>query len=160
MLRSRISKRCPSAKPLGRAELHRYELKWHKASKDGSSKCDVVEGGFEKIVYGVLYSIDSSQLNDLDRAEGRGYGYERKEVEVLHGESTSKAWVYYATSINPKLKPFDWYKAFVVAGAKEHNLPQAYISQLEAVEAVVDSNRARADESYATLNAVKEEALG
>lgn len=158
MLEAQISERCSSAKPLGVAELHGYELKWHKASKDDSGKCDVVQGNLESVIYGVLYSIDSSQLNDLDRAEGRGNGYERKELEVIQSGSQIKAWVYCATSINAKLKPYDWYKAFVVAGAKGHNLPQSYIEGLEAIEAIPDSNTARASEKFAKLNLKQEKA--
>ena len=155
MLSSRISdpERCPSARPLGVAILHGHELKWHKVSrKDGSGKCDIVEGGKDSLVYGVLYDIDEAQRNNLDRAEGCGHGYDRKEVEVVHGESRVKACVYYATAIDAKLKPYDWYKALVIAGAKEHNLPQAYISQLESVKAVTDTDVSRAASNYALLN--------
>ena len=32
-----------SATALGVAELHGYELRWHKRSQDGSGKCDVMK---------------------------------------------------------------------------------------------------------------------
>jgi hypothetical protein len=51
--------------------------------------------------------------------------------------------LYAATKTDSSLKPYTWYKAFVVAGAKEHKLPSDYIKQLEAVEAIQDPDRER-----------------
>ena len=34
---------------------------------------------------------------------------------------------------DPSLTPYDWYKAFVLAGAREHGLPQDYVAALDAV---------------------------
>ena len=41
---------------------------------------------------------------------------------------------------NVPLKPYTWYKTLVVAGAREHCLPVAYVAQLEAAESFDDSN--------------------
>ena len=141
ILSSRIQERCPSARALGVAELHGHELKWHKRSKDGSGKCDVVQTKDEsRIVYGVLYEIAESEKSALDKAEGLGNGYEEKKVQVVFEGKPRTATLYAATNTESSLKPYTWYKAFVVAGAKEHNLPSEYIRQLEAVEATQDSD--------------------
>lgn len=138
---SRIQERCPSARALGVAELHGHELKWHKRSKDGSGKCDVVQTKDEsRIVYGVLYEIAESEKSALDKAEGLGNGYEEKKVQVVFEGKPRTATLYAATNTESSLKPYTWYKAFVVAGAKEHKLPSEYIRQLEAVEATQDSD--------------------
>lgn len=49
-----------------------------KASKDGSGKadCERTEGDGD-VVYGGLFRISLSELGELDKAEGRGAGYER-----------------------------------------------------------------------------------
>ena len=39
---ARLRGRCPSARAIGIAELRGHELRWHKRSKDGSGKCDIV----------------------------------------------------------------------------------------------------------------------
>ncbi|HXT40654.1 MAG TPA: gamma-glutamylcyclotransferase family protein [Candidatus Angelobacter sp.] len=146
MLCSRIQdqERCPSARALGVAELHGHELKWHKRSKDGSGKCDVVQAKDKKqIVYGVLFEIAASEKSELDTAEGRGNGYEEKQVQVVFGGAPRTVSLYAATKTDSSLKPYTWYKAFVVAGAKEHKLPSEYIRQLEAVEATQDPDRER-----------------
>ena len=36
-------------------------------------------------------------------------------------------------AIDDSLRPYTWYKDFVVDGAKEHDLPEAYIKKLESV---------------------------
>lgn len=144
MLSSRIQERCPSARVLGVAELHGHELKWHKRSKDGSGKCDVVHTKDEKqIVYGVLFKIAASEKSELDKAEGLGNGYEEKQVQVVFEGKPRTVTLYAATETDLSLKPYTWYKAFVVAGAKEHKLPKEYIRRLEAVEATQDPDRAR-----------------
>lgn len=144
MLTARIRERCPSAAALGMAELHGYELRWHKRSRHGSGKCDVVEtSGAPVVVYGVLYEIPIGEKPALDRAEGLGNGYEEKYVEVTFKEAPRVASIYYATDIDPSLKPYTWYKALVVAGAKEHNLPEKYIERLLATDAMEDPSRER-----------------
>ena len=152
MLSSRILERCGHATELGMAELRGYELKWHKHSKDGSGKCDVVQiRDVAKVVYGVLYKIPVDEKPALDAAEGLGNGYEAKDVEVMFKGATRMASLYYATKIHPSLKPYTWYKAFVVKGAEEHNLPGSYIEWLKATDAIEDPNRKRHSSNWQPL---------
>ena len=44
---------------------------------------------------------------------------------------------------DPSLRPYTWYKRFLVEGAREHSLPEDYIAELELIEAVTDSNEQR-----------------
>ena len=61
--------------------------------------------------------------------------------------------LYYATKIDRSAVPYDWYKAFALAGAKEHGLPPAYIAALEAAPPKVDLDANRAATSAALLRA-------
>lgn len=145
MLSARIKERCPSARPLGVAQLPGHELRWHKRSIDGSGKCDVVPAGVGHAVFGVVYEIDASERAALDQAEGLGHGYDQKDAAViLNGEAVTVS-IYVATKADPALKPYTWYKALVVAGAREHGLPTPYIAGLEAVEVSEDPNHTRHD---------------
>ena len=137
--------RCPSAKSLGVAELRGYELRWHKvSSKDGSAKADIIKTDVKGVsVFGVLYEISPEEKPALNRIEGLGNGYKEVDVVVLHNGTEATVTAYLATEIDEKLKPYTWYKALVVFGAKEHELPEAYIAQIEAVPAVEDADRAR-----------------
>lgn len=144
----RLRKRCPSATPLGVAKLNGHELRWHKMSRDGSGKCDIVQSASpDAHVFGVLYEIDYPEKEALDRAEGLGNGYKEIEIQVLHGDKQMVASAYQATEIDQSLAPYTWYRALVIAGAKEHGLAHDYIAGLAAVYAKEDSERERHNEN-------------
>ncbi len=153
MLSARLKERCSSARPLGVARLPGHELRWHKTSTDGSGKCDVVPGNVDHTVFGVVYEIDANQKAALDRAEGLGHGYEKKDATVILNGGAVTVSIYFATKTDPALKPHAWYKALVVAGAKEHGLPTPYIASLEAIEASEDPDRARHDRNMRMVSA-------
>ena len=139
----RLLHRVPSARKVDIGILEMHELKFHKVGKiDGSAKCDVYETGDpEHYVYGVLFLLSPKDMAELDRIEGLGYGYEQKDIQVvLHNGSNIKASTYYATSIEPTLKPFSWYKEHVLRGANENSLPKEYIQVIERIEAVEDAD--------------------
>lgn len=145
MSSQRLRQRTPSAQALGTAYLGAYRLMWHKAGQDGSGKCDIVStGDASDGVWGVLYAIAAHDKPRLDRAEGLGQGYDLKPVEVLAGAAPVRAWAYCATAIDALLRPFDWYLAYVRAGAAEHGLPPAYRQMIESVASVPDPDPQRA----------------
>jgi gamma-glutamylcyclotransferase len=86
MAGQRLMARIPSAKFVCIAELIKHVLKFHKPSnKDGSGKCDAAYSGNEDDrVYGAVFSIHESELAQLDKFEGKGYGYERITVTVFN----------------------------------------------------------------------------
>ena len=144
MLTVRLRERCPSATPVGIAELNGYKLRWHKRSRDGSGKCDIVPATSpEARVLGVLYRIAEYEKRDLDRAEGLGQGYSEINIEVLCDGKPIAAKAYQAADIDHSLRPFSWYRALVVAGAREHRIPEDYIALLEAVAAQEDPDHTR-----------------
>lgn len=156
MLSKRLQERCPSAQPKGIAELHGYELRWHKKSRDGSGKCEIVQTDEHGAsVFGVLFEIARSDKTALDRAEGLGAGYDEAQVQVLFDTDKYTATAYVATTTDPKLKPYTWYRALVVAGAEEHGLPADYVARLKAAPADHDQDRARHDRMMALIGEVR-----
>lgn len=152
MLTRRLLGRTPSARTVGVATLAGHELRWHKVSKDGSGKCDIVSAEANRVVHGVLYEIAISDKPALDKAEGLGWGYKQVQLEVLSEIGPLLALSYQATNIDHGTKPYDWYKALVVAGAQEHRLAADYVQALEAVAAVEDWNEQRAAENLQALS--------
>lgn len=138
-------KRVPSAKVIAVGSLNNHKLKFHKISKDGSSKCNIFETLVSTdVVYGVIYEIKESDKASLDHAEGLGLGYEEKLVKVSDINNQSiLATTYYATKIDEKLKPYHWYKNHVVRGAIENKLPSEYVSKIESVESERDPDQKR-----------------
>jgi len=155
MSTARLRKRMPSCKPLGNATLPGHALRFHKRSTDKSGKCNAFASGKDNSVIGVLFSFDPAERAKLDEAEGVGSGYEHAMVTVINDKGRRrKVLTYLATPdyIDDSLKPYDWYKDFVLAGGTEHGLPPEYIAEyIQSVEAIQDSNKTREKKQRATL---------
>lgn len=147
MKKSRMRKRIPEAEVIGPAWIDNKRLVCNKISKDGSGKANLANSPGHR-VWGVLYKIPQNALQKLDQIEG---GYDRRKLEVTRapGEKVEapgekvEAFVYVSTKTDDSLKPFDWYKSFIVEGAREHKLPDEYIQELEALPSMprCESNR-------------------
>lgn len=148
---ARLRVRTASARVLSVAVLERHRLEFHKAGQDGSAKCDAFETGdpADRVI-GVVFEIEEREKVELDRVEGLGRGYDEKWVTVttVAGDPVS-ALVYCATLIDATLKPFHWYKAHVLAGAREHGLPAGYVARILGIESIADSNPVRHDRELA-----------
>ena len=70
-----------------------------------------------------------------------------KTVQVSTDAGPVTAVMYYAIDKDPSLRPYHWYKALVIAGAREHGLPAGYRSRLELVVTVSDHKPTRAGTS-------------
>jgi hypothetical protein len=145
LLSARLRERTPSASAVGPARLDAHELRWHKAGKDGSGKCDIVEvADPSKYVLGVVYELLESEKPALDLAESLGVGYAQKTVLVEAGGRRTEALAYFALQVDPAAVPYDWYKNLVVAGAREHGLEPAYQAALLAAASKPDPDQERA----------------
>jgi hypothetical protein len=130
MFTPRLRFRVPGCSVVGRADLRGHALRWHKRSKDGSAKCNAMAGRPGDVVKGVLLAVPGSQLADLHKAEGRGYGYRDVLVKVRDAQNNEvEALTYLATAdyIDETRRPYTWYWDFVLSGAGEHALPKAYV---------------------------------
>lgn len=143
----RQPKRAPSARFVTTARLVGHSLRFHKRSDDGSAKADAfATDNATEFVWGVVFEIDDAEKSALDRAEGLGHGYSERRVELISqdGEQLS-ATMYFADAdaIVATHKPYSWYLRFVVDGARQHGLPEDYISRLVEQEVWEDQDRAR-----------------
>jgi gamma-glutamylcyclotransferase len=152
MLVARMRERAPLSKAVSVGQLVGFELCWNKRSRDGSGKCSVTETGHPKhVVWGVTYEMGASDKSSLDRAEGLGQGYGERAVNIHTQAGRLSALTYYATSIDPGIRPYDWYRDLVIAGAREHGLPEEYVRILEKVATVMDSDADRAATNHRLL---------
>lgn len=144
MFTAKMRRAAPSAQPRAIASLPGHVLRFDKHSQDdGSGKGNILATAKpEDVVWGVLFDIADQDRSDLDRSEG---GYTRIATEVLTAEGPLPAVTYIARPdrVDDTLKPYTWYKDFVVRGAQQHGLPDGYIEQLTAIEAVGDPDAAR-----------------
>jgi gamma-glutamylcyclotransferase len=126
--------------------LPAYRLVFNKLSRDKSGKANL-HNDPSAAVWGVLYSIPDDQLDVLDRGEGKGYRRQSVRLYAMRGTALD-AWAHIAVapSTDSTLRPYSWYKQFLVEGAKEHGLPVPYIEALETIAAVEDPDVTRDQE--------------
>ena len=155
----RLGERVPSARLLETARLAGHALRFHKRGRDGSAKCNALWTGVGRdVVLGALYRLPAAERARLDRFEGAGNGYDRHEVVVEGAAGPLAAFTYLAVSgaVDETLRPFDWYRDLVAAGARRQALPAAYVARVEAVMAIADPDEARALEHARLLACLAE----
>ena len=145
MSSARLLARTPGARSLGLHRLPRHQLRFHKAGKDGSGKCNAFYSGDPAhTVIGILYELDSAEKPILDRIEGVGWGYEISQLQVscpagvLHS-----CFTYRAIRTAENLLPYTWYLNHVLSGAQAAELPADYVAAIAATPATQDPDRER-----------------
>ena len=74
---ARLQQRTPEVRRLSSCVLPGHSLRFHKAGRDGSGKCDAfLTGNPRDRVMGALFELCPEQKPDLDRVEGLGRGYD------------------------------------------------------------------------------------
>jgi len=141
---ARLNERIPSARLFHTGLLQGHELRFHKVGRDGTGKCDLFyTGAVSDCVRGAIYKIDPVEKEILDGIEK---GYEVKNIDVVTAKGEKvRAFTYCAVWVDEKLKPYDWYRHHLVAGAKEHNFPEDYIERIKAIEVLEDNDLVRRD---------------
>jgi hypothetical protein len=83
----------------------------------------------------------------LDRAEGLGFGYKETDIPVSTQDGKTlnvRTYLAAPSAVENGLRPYTWYKAFVVGGAAEHRLPSAYVeTYIESVLAIAGPDKLR-----------------
>jgi hypothetical protein len=152
MLSRRIQAIAPSAVAIDVGFVQGRRFTFGKVSRDGSGKCDIeTTNNVNNRAYGVLWKINVKDKANLNDAEGLGIGYSEANVQVVTSTGTTVAATYVASYKEAVLRPYQWYKAFVLAGAVEHDLPAEYIEWLRTFEAQEDANCDRRAEKEALL---------
>ncbi len=150
----RFHQRVPSGIFETIATIRGFDLRFHVKDDDGSGKCNAIyTGNDEDFVMGVVYDIEATEKHLLDKAEDLGIEYKERETIAETKDGTVEVFLYTAISdvINDQTIPFDWYKNFVVYGAREHGLPADYIRMLEGIPVKYDPDVKRAEKNRSVL---------
>ncbi len=141
LLSRRLQERVPSAQAMTRGVLPGYQLQFNKLGLDGSGKATLYQTGESRDqVHGVIYTLAPRDKPNLDRAESLGVGYEQRRVTLDTPLGSLSAFTYYGILLAPNLQPFCWYKALILAGAQQHDLPASYQQFLNRVPVTCDPN--------------------
>ncbi|KAI9133167.1 gamma-glutamylcyclotransferase family protein [Acaryochloris sp. CCMEE 5410] len=152
LYQSRLLARVPSARFIALGHLQGYQLQFHKVGLDQSGKANIqATSQPDDIVWGAVFQMDLSELPSLDQAESLGVGYERQCLSILTAEGCLEAFTYLALLIDDTLRPFHWYKAYIVQGALDLSLPAAYIQDIQAVPSIPDPDAERRQHHRALL---------
>lgn len=120
---------CLGSKPklIGIALLLDFKFAYNKKSIDATGKANVYPAD-NTGVYGVVYELSKEQIKLLDIKEG---GYNRLTVTLQLSDKETRVITYTAKSerIDNKLHPSEDYRAKIIKGAKENNLPSIYIKE-------------------------------
>lgn len=91
-------------------------------------------------VWGVAYELSTADFDRLDRTEGVPFGlYRRVSVDLVTADDDQIAAFTYQSRVSmPGRKPSARYMGLLLSGARENNLPAAYLQYLEAIELGAD----------------------
>lgn len=135
----RLRQRVPSAQFISQGQLLGYRLRFNKVGLDGSGKGNIEQTGQAKdTVWGGVFQLAQSEVFLLDNAESSGVGYEQQYLSVLTPQGSMTVFTYVAILKRTDLRPFHWYKAYIVQGALEHDLPESYTQKLKTVLSIPD----------------------
>ncbi len=87
------------------------------------------------VAYGVLYALSPMALQTLRRLEGGAYLDSLLHVRTCAGELV-EAHAYVGAANRPEGRPSRRYLRLLIEGAREHDLPGAYLEQLVRTPAV------------------------
>ena len=149
MLTKRLLKRCPGAVSKEHAYADDWIVKFSKHSKDCSGKATLSPKNGCRTP-GMLFEIPDSEVCCLDKSEG--VGYKRCDTFYVRLAESGKivpVATYLATYPKPDLKPYDWYLALVIAGAREHIPDEDHHEMLRQVTYMRDPRCDRAERSKA-----------
>ena len=151
----RLHQRIGDFESLGMAVLPAHQLVFHKCGGDGSGKCTVISS-VSNDVWGIVVAIDEKQKLKLDYYEGVGHGYSAVYHDIKHQDKKLNALLYQAdlNAMDDGLLPFNWYKAFVLSGAKQQNLPDDYIKMIELIQSIDDPDQSRSEKNLQILSGV------
>ncbi len=154
----RLHQRIGDYRKVGIGYLADHKLAFNKRGGDDSGKCTVISSPENK-VWGVICRITREQKEQLDYFEGVGHGYDAVIKKIATSGKIIDAVLYQAQldAMDDGLMPFDWYKEFVLTGAKYHRLPDEHIKTIDQVVTIADADLARVELNRKILSGIYSE---
>ncbi len=137
-----MTARCPCFKRVGIAKKLGFRLTFRRYSENRESGVASIEESKGDVVWGALYELTPGDVRQLDSREGVNSGAYRKQpgFEVIGPDgSTVQSYTYIANE-QGCFKPAKDYLALIIKGAKELNLPDKYINELERIPTLGEPN--------------------
>jgi gamma-glutamylcyclotransferase len=130
----RMEQRTGAVPPARKAWLNHYRLSFNLHA-DEAIYANIVPSP-QSIVWGVAYWISGEMMNALDGYEAVAIGHYRRswvEVETEDGERLRAAtYIGGGPFVGAEGRPSNAYLQLILAGAREHNLPETYVRRVQA----------------------------
>lgn len=151
LMGARLRARVGSARLESTAALAGFRLAFNKRGADGSAKCNIMPGEASDVVHGVMWRIDARDKSALDAVEGPAYYCWWHNLPAAGTRYPVFTYIARPGMTADDWRPYDWYRAFVIAGAREHDLPRDYLDALHAVPGIPDPDADRAERNRLIL---------
>jgi len=127
MNKQRMASRCGQEhfEDLGKAYLSDWQFYFYARGYAN------IKPHLDSLMEGVLYKIDHSCLESLDRVEGYPHVYQREKLNITQGDEIYQAEVYIVKGDKTIGQPSQNYYQVVFTGAVEHNLSVDYVDQIK-----------------------------
>lgn len=156
LLEERLKLHVPSARCLGVGKLKGWQRVFHLRSQDGSAKCDLIRAtGADDELEGAVYEIDPAERPGLDAWEGLGVMYTQETAVADLTGAPTEVFFYIGNRsfMDPALRPYDWYLASVVAGARRLGLKDGTQRELMNIATWPDPDTARSERNWSLIPA-------
>ncbi|HAV61952.1 MAG TPA: gamma-glutamylcyclotransferase [Verrucomicrobiales bacterium] len=156
LLEERLKLHVPDARFVAVGRLPGWRRMFHLRSQDGSAKCDLVRCPDESSpIEGALYECSAKGREALDVWEGLGSMYRLEEVRIESELGEQMAFFYAGSEsfVDPERRPYDWYLASIVAGARRHRLTEETLASLSSVPSWNDPDSERSFRNWKLIPA-------
>ena len=143
-----MERRCPGHAVIGLGELRDHRLLFPLTSHDWGGGVASVGVAHGSSVWGVVYDLSEQNLAALDVYEHylgpdnqhNLYDRESASVQLVRADDGSfsrrlRVWIYVARQANPA-PPSRRYLDAILRGARQHQLPEEYVTKLAATPVV------------------------
>jgi len=135
MFEPRLKARCGSTEFICRGVLDGYRFCYPLFAEMTGGGVAGLEPDDNSFVEGVIYQITPQELLDLDRIERTHLqAYFRRRVTIrTDNNSSMQVWTYVSNNSGKLYPPTDEYRDFILLGAENHQLSEAYQKFLRVV---------------------------
>lgn len=130
-----LRKYVPSAEYMMKAYLPNYEVQFRFWSKNRDGGISTIIENPGKLVHGVIYEVDTGEMEELDKLESVPQGLYKREPFLVLGEDHKwhMADLYRVTKPKGPFTPSRSYVELMLSGAKEHEIASEYLKIIEAI---------------------------
>ncbi len=130
MNQQQMQQRCPASRFTRKARLEgfRFVYDGYSRTREGAVANILESHAPGAMVWGGLFEITGDDLAALDRYEGYPRSYQRRIITVRDKQGTAYETIIYYRTGKDLGRPSEHYRAIVIEGAEQCQLPGSYVA--------------------------------